>query len=115
LQQIRQQLRTVESPIANDAAGKRAANKPGRPRKSKRGKAKELTKQQDAVVAAIEDHKLSVAEIAKSRGCSDKAVYAIYKRAKENPAYKKHRSMNLGAAKPLHSNIQRKSDRDADE
>lgn len=108
LQLVGNQLADRETHIAQNVADHGKAmgqkRKPGRPRKSKRGKAKVLTGPQEAVVASLEEFKLTVADVAKQRGCTDKAVYAIYGRAKKNPGYKKRRSVNLNTATPLHAN-----------
>ncbi len=93
----------------------RRRNGIGRKTKKSRGPERRLTAPQEAMVAAIEDHKLSVPDIAKTRGCTHQAVYQLYARAKRNPGYKKRRSVNLSAAKPLHSNTRPKSDRVDDE
>jgi hypothetical protein len=95
--------------------GQRGEGAKRKQRTRKRGKAKELTRPQEAVVAALEDFKVSVADVAKQRGCTDKAIYAILKRAKENPGYKDRRSVNLHTAEPLHANTLPKSDARDDE
>lgn len=84
-------------------------------RTGKRGKAKKLTGSQEAVVAAVEDFNLPVAKIAEQRGCTVQAVHALYGRAKENPGYKKRRSINLSDAKSLNANTSRKSHAPDDE
>jgi hypothetical protein len=97
--------------VAPSSAVNGVAKKPVRPRKSKRGKAKGLTKPQEAVVTQIEDFDLTPQQIADKRKCCVQAVYQLYNRAKANPAYKRRRSFNLHDAKPMHANTELKGAR----
>ncbi len=91
---------------------KRAASK--RRKRPRRTKSKLLTKQQDAVVEAIEKFGMSIPQIAKAQTCSPQAVYQLYQRAHRNPCYKQ-RSIDLEKAKKLHPNIRNKADPPRDE
>jgi hypothetical protein len=101
----------IEPPKEAGAVGKvrkGPVTKPKRQRASKRGKATVLTKAQEAVVAQIEDFKLTPQQIAEKRKCSVQAVHQLYDRARANSGYKKRRSVNLHDAKPIHANTQPK-------
>jgi DNA-directed RNA polymerase specialized sigma24 family protein len=68
-----------------------------------RRKPKELTQRQRAVVELHEVQNQTLAAIADAWGKSPQSVQQLYERAKANPGYRKSRSVDLSAAKPLHA------------
>jgi hypothetical protein len=107
-------LQEAEGGQGGGGAGKEPAKRPGQPRKSKRGKAKELTKKQAAVVELVDVQNQNFPAIAGLWKKTTQSVQQLYERARKNPAYKQ-RSVSLKKTEPLHSNTCAKGLRSRDE